>query len=168
MMRMHCSRLLRLTKPVSSEGQGIRPRVLATQGLGPALLALRRTSPMCIEVDVQVGRLPAVVESAVYFMCCEALANSAKHAQATSVVVTISDSSGHVVATVQDDGVGGADPAAGSGLRGIADRLEAVGAVLTVNSEAGHGTTVRADLRVEPDIEGPAAAVRDPRQVLVG
>jgi signal transduction histidine kinase len=87
------------------------------------------------------------VESALYFVCAEALTNAAKHARATTVRIRAEERDGHAVLTVSDDGDGGADPA-GSGLRGLADRVEALGGTLEVDSGAARGTTVAARLPI--------------------
>ena len=89
-------------------------------------------------------RLPPHVESTLYFTVAEALTNAARHARATRALVTIHDAGDQVEVSVEDDGRGGADPAAGSGLRGLADRLAAVDGQLDIVSSPGTGTTIRA------------------------
>jgi len=127
--------------------QGVRPAALGAGGLRAALplLAARATVP--VTVAVRVGRLPPAVESAIFFICSEALANVAKHAEATSASMEVSmelrDDADEVVVTVLDDGVGGADPR-GSGLRGLADRVEALGGSMVVSDEPGGGTRLTA------------------------
>jgi signal transduction histidine kinase len=99
------------------------------------------------------GRLPPAVEAAAYFVVMEALTNVAKYSSADAAEVTVRQVDGHVTVDVQDDGVGGADPAAGSGLAGLADRVAALGGRLTVESPPGGGTVVRAQMparRSEP------------------
>ena len=91
-------------------------------------------------------RLPARVEAAAYYVVAEALTNVAKYARASAVRVDVRRSDGLVEVTVADDGVGGADAARGSGLRGLADRVEALGGRLELSSPAGAGTTLRAHL----------------------
>ena len=93
-----------------------------------------------VELSVAIERLPEEVEAAVYFLCSEALANVAKYASASSVAISVAVSDGVVHVEIADDGVGGADPARGSGLRGLADRLEALGGTLTIESFPGKGT----------------------------
>jgi signal transduction histidine kinase len=93
-----------------------------------------------VDLSVAIERLPEEVEAAVYFLCSEAFANVAKYASASSVAVSVAVSDGVVRVEIADDGVGGADPARGSGLRGLADRLEALGGTLTIKSIPGKGT----------------------------
>ena len=126
--------------------RGIHPRVLTERGLCPALAALAERSPIPVTVIAPSDRLPVAVEAAAYFVCSEALANVAKYSQAARVrcVVVVEDE--WVTVTVADDGVGGADPDRGSGLRGLADRVEALGGRLTISSPAGDGTAVTAEL----------------------
>jgi signal transduction histidine kinase len=95
-------------------------------------------------LDATVGPLPEAVEAALYFVCSEALANVAKHAGASCVAISVQTANGHVSASIHDDGDGGADPLAGSGLRGLADRVEALGGRLEVVSPSGGGTWVAA------------------------
>jgi signal transduction histidine kinase len=95
--------------------------------------------------EVSERRYPPAVETAAYFVVSEALANAAKHAMATEVVVSVVDANGRLVVEVADDGVGGADPVAGSGLGGLADRVASVDGVLRVESKPGRGTRVVAE-----------------------
>jgi signal transduction histidine kinase len=122
---------------------GIRPPVLRTGGLGAALPSLAVHSAHRTDVSVTVGRLPPAVEAALYFVCAEALANVAKHADASEVTVSVSADGESVVTRVTDNGRGGVDPA-GSGLRGLADRVEALGGSLKVGDRPGGGTIVEA------------------------
>lgn len=119
---------------------GLHPQALAEHGLAQALALLGKQSPVPVELSVAIERLPEEVEAAVYFLCSEALANVAKYASASNVAVSVAVSDGVVRAEISDDGVGGADPVRGSGLRGLADRLEALGGKLTVESAPGKGT----------------------------
>ena len=96
----------------------------------------------------QTERLPEPVEAAAYYLIAEALTNVTKYAQASAVRVRVAASDASVVIEVSDDGVGGADPATGSGLRGLADRVEALGGALDVVSRAGAGTTLRAEIPI--------------------
>jgi hypothetical protein len=123
---------------------GVHPAEL-DNGLGPALAALAERSTLEVSVTVDANRLPEAVEAAAYFVCSEALANAAKHAQARSARVNATGASARLRVAVSDDGVGGAD-ASGAGLRGLADRVEALGGRLTVDSPAGAGTHVIAEL----------------------
>jgi signal transduction histidine kinase len=126
--------------------RGIHPAVLTAQGLGPALEALAGRVPLPVELSVAPGRLPDAVEAAAYYVVAEAVTNAVKYAVAERVQVAVARRDGGVVVTVADDGRGGADPAAGSGLRGLADRVEALDGRLTVDSPPGGGTTVTAVL----------------------
>jgi signal transduction histidine kinase len=126
--------------------RGIHPAVLADRGLDAAISALAARSPVPVGVDVATGRLPGPVESAAYFVVAEALTNAAKHARAEEIGVRITRHRDLLVVEVIDDGAGGADPARGSGLRGLADRVAAVDGRLTVTSPPGGPTVVRAEL----------------------
>ena len=125
--------------------RGIHPAVLTEHGLDAALQALAARSPVPVVVDVRVAsRLTPGAEAALYFVAAEALTNVAKYAHADAVRVDVSEHDGWAEISVADDGVGGATASAGSGLRGLADRLEALGGSIDVQSEPGDGTTVRA------------------------
>ena len=127
--------------------QGIHPGILSERGLGPALRELAYHAPVAVEVKVELEeRLPEAVEVASYYVVAEALANSAKYASATSVAVSVDRRDGSAFIQVADDGVGGADPSRGSGLRGLADRVEALGGVLVLDSPSGAGTRLRAEI----------------------
>lgn len=127
--------------------RGIHPAILTDRGLGPALEALASRAPLPVELaDVPRDRLPAPVEGAAYFVVAEALANVAKYAQASHAEVVVQRVNGHAVVEVRDDGVGGADPGGGSGLRGLEDRLAALDGRLAVFSPSGRGTTIRAEI----------------------
>ena len=127
--------------------RGIHPAILAKGGLGPALKTLARRCPVPVELDVRAqARLPERVEVAVYYVVSEALTNAAKHAHASVVNVEVETVEGALRLLVRDDGVGGADPARGSGLVGLKDRVEAVGGTLAVQSPAGAGTALRVEL----------------------
>jgi signal transduction histidine kinase len=108
--------------------------------------ALAARAPVPVSVDVSSDELPPAVEIAVYFVVAEALTNIAKYANASSATVAVARSSGEVVVSVTDDGAGGADVAAGSGLRGLADRVGALDGRIVVESPPGGGTTVRAEI----------------------
>ena len=129
--------------------RGIHPAVL-DHGLTVALesLAARSTVSTAVSVDL-LERLPEVVEVAAYFVASEALANVAKYAEATSVTITVSRTARDALVEVADNGVGGADDAAGSGLRGLADRVEALGGQLRIISPLGSGTTISAVIPCE-------------------
>jgi signal transduction histidine kinase len=125
--------------------RGIHPAVLSDRGLGAALEALAQRIPLPVEIAAApTGRLPAPVEAAAYFVVSEALTNVARYARATHATVSVTHASSRVRVEVADDGAGGADPAAGSGLRGLADRVAVLDGRLDVESPPGVGTTVRA------------------------
>ncbi len=127
--------------------RGIHPAVLTDRGLGPALESLADRAPLPVELDHVPGeRLPAPVEAAAFYVVAEALTNVAKYADATSVRVSVARFNGRAVVEVADDGRGGADPAQGTGLRGLVDRVEALNGHLDVESPVGRGTRVRAEI----------------------
>jgi signal transduction histidine kinase len=132
------------TSELRELARGIHPAVLTDRGLDAALNGLAGRSPVPVElVATPDERLPSPVESAVYFVVAEALTNAARYAQARSVSVSVMRTNGQVDVQVSDDGVGGADPAHGSGLRGLSDRVAALDGRLELTS-ANDGTTVRA------------------------
>src|SRR5215210_6075962 len=125
--------------------RGLHPAVLTERGLEAALAALAARAPVPVDIAAALGeRLPEPVEAAAYYMVAEALTNVAKYAQAEHATVRVLRAAEHVEVTVTDDGVGGADQRAGSGLRGLADRVEALGGQLEVRSPPGGGTTMAA------------------------
>ena len=127
--------------------RGIHPAVLTERGLGPALDALVTRAPIPVGItELPEGRLPAHVEAAVYYVVAEAITNVGKYAHASSATVSISRSNGTATVSVTDDGVGGADPARGSGLRGLAARVEALNGHLDVDSAPGRGTRIKAEI----------------------
>ena len=127
--------------------RGIHPVVLTERGLGPALDALLTRAPISVDItELPEGRLPAHVEAAAYYVVAEAITNVGKYAHASSATVSISRSNGAATVSVTDDGVGGADPARGSGLRGLAARVEALNGHLDVDSAPGRGTRIRAEI----------------------
>jgi signal transduction histidine kinase len=130
--------------------QGIRPSALTQGGLEAALPELSGRAGIPVELEISVGTVPPAVEAAVYFVCAEALANAAKHAEAARVTLSVSQSNHRLSLMVVDDGVGGADPAQGSGLRGLADRVEALGGRLSLRSPKGGGTRLDATIPVDP------------------
>jgi signal transduction histidine kinase len=126
--------------------RGVHPAVLTEEGLAAALESLASRTPMPVEVDAAEGRYPEQVEAAAYFVACEALANVVKHADASAVTISAAPRDGVLVLEVSDDGVGGASAGNGSGLRGLADRVEAAGGRLVVESPPGGGTRVVAEI----------------------
>jgi signal transduction histidine kinase len=134
--------------------RGIHPSALAQGGLYPALKALARRSTVPVRLDVRVeGRLPEQIEVAAYYAIAEALTNAVKHARASVVDVAVDVVGGVLRVRIGDDGCGGANPAEGSGLVGLEDRVEALGGQFWLASPAGAGTTVQAAL----PLDGPQA-----------
>jgi signal transduction histidine kinase len=124
--------------------QGIHPAVLSERGLAAALAEAAARMPLAVVVDVPRERLAPDLEATIYFLCMEALANVGKHADAAHVRIDVSRGLGRIKVTIADDGRGGADPALGSGLRALTDRIQALGGRLEVNSPAGGGTRLEA------------------------
>jgi len=127
--------------------RGIHPAVLTEQGLAPALRTLAERSPVPVHVlDAPAERFAAPSEAAVYFLVSEALANVAKHARASSVRLRVESDGATIAVELEDDGIGGADPERGSGLRGLADRIHALDGRVTIRSDPGSGTTIHAEI----------------------
>lgn len=125
--------------------QGIHPAILTERGLAAALRELSYSAAVPVALDVELpGRLPEPVEAATYYVVAEALANVGKHARAARATVAVRRENGCASVRVADDGIGGADPVGGSGLRGLVDRVEALGGRLAVASPPGGGTELRA------------------------
>jgi len=131
--------------------RGIHPAILAKGGLAPALNTLVRRSPIRVTLDMQLReRLPEHLEVTAYYVVSEALTNAAKHAEASTVQVRVGTDSGLLRLDVRDDGVGGADPARGSGLIGLRDRVEATGGTFRLKTRPGEGTHLLIELPVRP------------------
>jgi signal transduction histidine kinase len=122
--------------------RGVHPAILTEDGLGAALESLAARTPFPVELATFDERLPAPVEAAAYFVASEALANVSKHAHASKASVTAKRQNGLVEIVVEDDGVGGARAERGSGLRGLTDRVEALGGRLQIESPSGRGTRI--------------------------
>jgi signal transduction histidine kinase len=130
---------------------GIHPEVLTQAGLGAALLTLAERSPVPVVVEGSpTERFPATVEATAYFVAAEGLTNVAKYAQAGRVTIAAYASGDCLTIEISDDGIGGADPSKGSGLRGLVDRVEAVGGRLDIVSPASRGTRLRAEIPIDP------------------
>lgn len=125
--------------------RGVRPAQLDA-GLAPALRELAARAPVAVEVRAGGERFPGELEAAAYFIASEGLTNAVKHADPSRVTITAERCGGELVVSVSDDGVGGANPRGGSGLRGLADRVAAYRGTLQIESEPGEGTTLRAEL----------------------
>ncbi len=127
--------------------RGIYPAVLTGHGLAVALESLAARAPCPLHLDVAVQeRLPEAVEVAAYYVVCESLANMGKHAQATQATVLVTKTGGNVIVDVSDNGVGGADAVHGTGLRGLADRVEALGGTLKIRTPTDGGTRITAEI----------------------
>jgi signal transduction histidine kinase len=127
--------------------RGLHPAVLTDRGLVPALQSLANRSPFPVAIaGVPAVRLPEPVEAALYYVVAESLTNAAKHSHATKGSVELSTTPGSVTVEIRDNGSGGANLTRGSGLRGLADRVEALGGKLRFQSPAGGGTAVQAEL----------------------
>jgi signal transduction histidine kinase len=141
--------------------RGIHPAVLADGGLRPALRALAHRSAVPVNLQVQVaGRVPDPVEIAAYYVVCEALVNTARHAHATAADVEVTAGEDVLRVSVRDDGCGGAAFGHGSGLVGLRDRVEALGGRILMDSPPGKGTTVEAHIPVQQGLPGRAATAR--------
>ena len=125
---------------------GLHPRLLSERGLGDALADLTKGFPVPVTLEIPPDRMPDQVEEVAYFVCSEALANVAKYARASAVRISVARDCDRVTLMIEDDGVGGADPARGSGLRGLADRVETLGGTLRVGSAPGRGTRLAAEI----------------------
>jgi PAS domain S-box-containing protein len=126
---------------------GLHPPLLSQAGLGSSLRTLARRSPIPVKLDVNVSERPSEsTETAVYYAISEALANAAKHARASEVSVVLTTSGSTVRAIIEDDGSGGAEVSAGSGLVGLIDRIEALGGRFALDSPPGHGTRISIEM----------------------
>jgi signal transduction histidine kinase len=143
--------LARTQEDLGQLARGLHPRQLAGQGLEAALAALAGDFPLPVDLSVPVTATSPAVAACAYFVCSEALANVAKHAAASAVQISVTARDGGIAVEVADDGAGGADPQ-GSGIRGLADRVETLGGTFTVASAPGRGTRLTA---VIPDGAGP-------------
>ena len=130
--------------------RGIHPAILSQGGLAPALKALARRSTVPVQLDLAIDqRLTEQVEVGAYYVVSEALTNAAKHARASNVDVQARARDGVLELRIDDDGIGGADPARGSGLTGLVDRVEALGGTILIASPPGKGTSLRVELALE-------------------
>jgi signal transduction histidine kinase len=132
--------------------RGIHPAILSVRGLGPALRSLARRSAVPVDLDVTIdARYPEPIEIAAYYVASEALANVMKHARASRIGISLAMRNGSLLLSIGDDGIGGADPARGSGLVGLTDRVEALGGSMHIHSAAGAGTHITAHLPLEQE-----------------
>jgi signal transduction histidine kinase len=139
------------TRELCELARGIHPAILSERGLCAALRTLARRAAVPVELDIQIKtRPPDPIEVAAYYLVSEALTNTAKHARASHVQVTVEQRNGLLHLSIRDDGVGGADPAAGSGLTGLRDRVQALGGSIEVTSRRGEGTAIVVELPLRP------------------
>jgi PAS domain S-box-containing protein len=139
---------------------GLHPALLSHAGLGPSLRALARRSPIPVKLDVRVSERPSEsIETAVYYVISEALANAAKHSRASEISVVLTTSRSEIRAIVEDDGSGGAEASAGSGLVGLIDRIEALGGKVALHSPPGHGTRISLEMPLAAGPIGDVARV---------
>jgi signal transduction histidine kinase len=138
--------LLTAVREVRDLARGLHPTILTESGLAAAVDALAERTPFPVTSNVPDERFPIEVEVAAYYVIAEGLTNIARYAEATEAHVEVVAADGRVIVTVKDNGRGGADPAGGSGLRGLADRVATIGGKLQVTSRAGFGTILTADL----------------------
>jgi signal transduction histidine kinase len=136
--------------------RGLHPALLSRGGLGPSLRTLARRSPIHVELEIDTEqRPPESIEIGVYYVVSEALTNAARHSQASEISVTVSIDGAVLRATIEDDGVGGAEATPGSGLIGLVDRVEALGGRFTLESPAGHGTRISIELPLQVEVPVP-------------
>jgi signal transduction histidine kinase len=138
--------LLAAIREVRDLARGVHPPILTDAGLAAAIEALAERTPFPVAIEAPEQRYPPEVEAAAYFVVAEGLTNIARYADASAARVVVRNEGERLVVRVTDDGRGGADPGSGTGLRGLADRLAAIGGELTVTSEPGSGTTLQATL----------------------
>ena len=132
--------LARARVDLDALGRGLYPAVLAEHGLVAALDDLARHTPIPVGLSAEVGAIEPEIEAAVYFTCAESLANVVKHASASRVEVAVREEGTNLVVSIVDDGIGGARLGVGSGLQGLADRVDAIGGRLRMESPSGAGT----------------------------
>jgi signal transduction histidine kinase len=136
--------------------RGIHPAILSRGGLGPALQTLAHRSAIPVDLNITTDvRLAEPIEVAAYFVASEALANAAKHSDATRIDVSLEQRDDNLLLSVRDDGVGGADAVRGSGIVGLHDRVEALGGSFRVDSRPGDGTQIVARLPLDLELERP-------------
>ena len=127
--------------------RGIHPPILTAGGLRQAVMALARRSAIPVDLDLGADdQLPQPVEASAYYIVAEAMTNAAKHSRASSISISTRSANGVLSLLVEDDGAGGADFAAGTGLVGIKDRVEALGGRMSVDSPPGVGTSLQVEL----------------------
>ena len=138
--------LVRARAELADFARGIHPATLTSGGLGAALAELVRRTPIPVDLALDAEPADPLTEATLYFVCSEALANAAKHAGAATISLDLSQGQGSIRVAVSDDGRGGAQFRSRGGLRGLADRVEALGGTLRLESQPGSGTTLRVEL----------------------
>jgi signal transduction histidine kinase len=138
---------------------GIHPLILTESGLGAAVESLADRTPVDVRIDIGPERYAPVVEGAAYFVVAEALTNVAKYAKATTATVRAAVRGNQLRIDVEDDGVGGADPGSGSGLRGLVDRLAALDGTMTIDSPVGGGTRISVQIPIVRPVSPPVPAL---------
>jgi signal transduction histidine kinase len=139
------------TEELRELARGIHPAILSEGGLGPALRTLARRAAIPVELDIRTDTRPAdPIEVAAYYLVSEALTNTTKHARASYAHVAVEERDGLLHLSIRDDGAGGADPAGGSGLVGLRDRVQALGGAIEVTSRPGAGTLIVVELSLQP------------------
>jgi signal transduction histidine kinase len=152
-LRSHGVELDGVLEELRTIASGLHPAALSQGGLALALRTLARRSPIPVVLDLRLpGGVAESVEVAAYYVVAETLTNTTKHAEASRIDVTVELRDSRLRVCVRDDGVGGADPACGSGLVGLKDRIETMGGTMTLGSPSGEGTTLIADLPL-PDFD---------------
>jgi signal transduction histidine kinase len=142
--------LVRAQSELEDFARGIHPASLTDAGLSAALADLVRRTPVTAELDVAVDSADPVTEATIYFICSEAITNAAKHASARRISIEVRQANGTIRLVITDDGCGGAQLTPRGGLRGLADRVEALGGTFELRSESGLGTTIRSELVASP------------------
>ena len=139
--------LKRALEELQELARGLHPAILTDRGLVPALQSLANRAPFPVELTAGApARLPEAVEAAIYYVVAESLTNAAKHAGASEAFIELSTTADTVVVEIRDNGSGGASLSKGTGVRGLADRVEALGGSLRLQSDDGLGTIVRAEM----------------------
>jgi signal transduction histidine kinase len=157
-----CAELDAALEELRELARGIHPSVLTDRGLEAALAAVAGRSTVPVEIDLDgCGKLPPSVQTTAYFVVAEALTNASKHAHPDRIEVRVAVRGGDATVEVRDDGSGGVDPARGSGLSGLADRVSALGGTLEIDSPVGAGTTIRARIPLRPPGEASREAGAD-------
>ncbi|GLY86844.1 sensor histidine kinase [Actinoallomurus iriomotensis] len=151
--------LMSIVDDLREIARGIHPAILSRGGLEAALNTLARRSAVPVTVTVEVGRkLGDRVEVTVYYSVCEALTNAVKHANPSRIQVDLRTEGAVLRLSVRDDGAGGADPARGTGLIGLRDRVEALGGSMCLTSPPGRGTTFTASIPIDAGLSGSSGA----------